>query len=63
MTVFVLLLSAVVDVLVYSLGCIAKKNASQMRSAIVVANSVWERSSTCKGTIIGNAFCYFTPVS
>ena len=61
--IFVLLIYSDVDVLVYSQGCIAKKNAAQTSSAIAVAGSVWARLSTFKGTIIGNAFFCFTPVS
>ena len=60
--IFVLLLPAVVDALVYSQGCIANKNTSQMSSDIAIADSVWARSTTFKGAIIGNSFCCFTPV-
>ena len=61
--IFVLLLSAVVDILVYSQGHIAKKIAAQTRSAIDVANYVWARSINFKRMIIGMDFCCFTPGS
>ena len=41
--IFVLLISAVVNLLVYSQFCIAKKKAVQTSFAIAVANSIWER--------------------
>ena len=33
-----------------------------MSSDIAIADSVWARSTTFKGAIIGNSFCCFTPV-
>ena len=63
MVIFVLLISDVVNVLVHSQVFIAKKKSAQTTSAIAVANSVWARSSTFKRTIIGRAFCCFTPGS
>ena len=60
-TIFVLLISAIVKVLVYSQGCTTKKKAAQTSSAIAIANYVWARLITFKRTIIGNAFCCFTP--
>ena len=59
--IFVILLSAVVDVLLYSQSCIANKKAAQTSSDIAVANSVWARLNAFKRTITGNAFCYLTP--
>ena len=61
--IFVLLVSTVVDVLVYSNVRIAKKNAAHTRSDIAVANSVWARSSNFKRTIIGVTFCCIAPGS
>ena len=63
MIIYVLLISSVVDVLVYSQGRIAKKKSVQTRSDIAVANSVWVRSSTFKRAIIGMDFFCFVPVS
>ena len=59
--IFVILLSAVVDVLLYLQSCIANKKAAQTSSDIAVANSVWARLNAFKRTITGNAFCYLTP--
>ena len=61
MIIFVQLISAVVDVLVYFQGHIAKKKEAQTRSDIAVSNSVWARSSNFKRTIIGMEFFCFTP--
>ena len=44
-------------------GRTAKKNVAQTNSAITVANSVWEKSSTFNREIIGNAFYFFVPGS
>ena len=55
------LLSTIVNVLMYLQGWIAKKNAAQMSSDIALSDSIWARSSNFIGTIIGNAFCCFTP--
>ena len=63
MMIFVLVIFADAEVLVYSQSFIAKENVAKMSSAITVANYVWPRSSTCKGEVFGNAFCCFTPVS
>ena len=57
-TIFVIFLSAVVDVLVYSQGCIAEKNAAHISSSIAVANYIWERLSNFKRTIIVNIFFF-----
>ena len=61
--IYVLLPSAVFDILVYSQGCITKGKATQKRSAIDVANYVWARSINFKRMIIGMDFCCFTPGS
>ena len=61
--IFVLLLSAVVNVLVYLQGYISKKNVAQMSYAIAVDDSSWARLSTFKGVIVGNAFFCFTLAS
>ena len=57
--IYVLLPSAVFDILVYSQGCITKGKATQKRSAIAVANYVWEISSTFKTPIISMEFYCF----
>ena len=61
--IFVPLIYAVVDVLMYLPGSIAKKKPAQKRSAIAVANYVWARPSNFNRTIIVMAFCCFTPGS
>ena len=63
MMTFFLLLSSVVKILVYSQGCIDRKNVAQISSVIAVADSVWTRLSNFKGAIIGNNFYCFTPIS
>ena len=62
-TIFVLMVSVVVEILLYLRGHIVKKNAVQTSSAIDVSNYVWARSSTFKRTIIGKALCFFIPGS
>ena len=61
--VFVLLIYAIFNVLVYLQGCTANKKAVQTISAIAIANYVWARSINFKRMIIGMDFCCFTPGS
>ena len=57
--VFVILLSAVLDVLVYLQDRIAKRKAAYTSSAIAISKSVWARSSNFRRKIISNYFYFF----
>ena len=61
--IFIILISAGVEDLLYSQGLIVKKKTAHIISVITVATSVLAKSSTFKRTNIGIAFCSFTPES